>query len=176
MCGFVKKRLYLHVEKDNIATAWILSYTLKISSHNPMKDLEKKLLNRDIKPTASRLLIFKAMSEFDRAFSLADLETELQTVNKSTIFRTLALFHENLLIHNIDDGSGSMKYSICSDSCTCSLGDMHVHFTCNRCQNTYCLESISIPSIQLPEKFLLESVNFVMKGLCDQCSKSFKSR
>ncbi|MCD0476223.1 transcriptional repressor [Flavobacterium sp. EDS] len=136
-----------------------------------MKDLEKKLLNRNIKPTAVRLLIFNTMTEFKKAFSLTDLETELETVNKSTIFRTLTLFHENLLIHTIDDGSGSMKYSICMESCMCTLGELHVHFNCNHCHNTYCLESISIPPIQLPEKFLLESVNFVMKGICENCSQ-----
>lgn len=136
-----------------------------------MKTLEKKLLDRSIKPTAIRLLIFKTMTEFKKAFSLTDLETELETVNKSTIFRTLTLFHENLLIHTIDDGSGSMKYSICNETCMCTVGDLHVHFNCNRCQNTYCLESISIPPIQLPEKFLLESVNFVMKGICENCSR-----
>ena len=80
-----------------------------------MKSLEEKLFSRSIKPTSVRLLIFKTMSEFKKAFSLTDLETELETVNKSTIFRTLTLFHDNLLIHTIDDGSGAMKYSICSD-------------------------------------------------------------
>lgn len=139
-----------------------------------MENLEKKLLNRGIKPTAVRLLIFKAMTGFRRTFSLSDLETVLETVNKSTIFRTLTLFHENLLIHSVDDGSGSIKYSICSDNCMCTLGELHVHFNCNRCGSTYCLESISIPSIQLPDKFLLDSVNFVMKGFCDQCSRFFK--
>lgn len=138
-----------------------------------MDRFEQKLLDRNIKPTSVRLLLFKTMTEFNKTFSLTDLETELETVNKSTIFRTLTLFHENLLIHSIDDGSGSMKYSICAVSCMCTIGELHVHFNCNRCHNTYCLESISIPPIQLPEKFLLESVNFVMKGICEKCSKSF---
>lgn len=135
-----------------------------------MENLENKLLKRDIKPTSVRLLILKSMTEFKTAFTLTDLETALETVNKSTIFRTLHLFLEKLLIHTIDDGSGSMKYSICSDDCMCTLGELHVHFTCNKCKNTYCLESISIPSIQLPEQFLLQNVNFVMKGLCSKCS------
>lgn len=135
-----------------------------------MENLENKLLKRDIKPTSVRLLILKSMTEFKTAFSLTDLETALETVNKSTIFRTLHLFFEKLLIHTIDDGSGSMKYSICSDDCMCTIGELHVHFTCNKCKNTYCLESISIPSIQLPEQFLLQNVNFVMKGLCSKCS------
>ncbi|MDH6304662.1 Fur family ferric uptake transcriptional regulator [Parabacteroides sp. PF5-5] len=136
-----------------------------------MKTLEERLLARNIKPTAVRLLIFRAMLDYPQAFSLTDLETVLETVDKSTLFRTITLFHENLLIHSIDDGSGSIKYSVCSDECMCSIGELHVHFKCSRCQKTFCLESIPVPSVKLPDKFLLESVNFVMKGLCDNCSK-----
>lgn len=137
--------------------------------------LERKLLNRSIKPTAIRILILKAMTRFSTAFSLHDLELELETVNKSTIFRTLTLFHEHLLIHNIEDGSGSLKYSVCSDTCMCKIGEFHVHFYCNHCDQTYCLESISVPSVQLPENFVGESVNFVMKGLCQRCSHGRKT-
>ena len=135
-----------------------------------MKDLEQKLLDRGVKPTAVRLLIFKAMVEYPQAFSLADLEIILETVDKSTISRTITLFHDHLVIHSIDDGSGSTKYSVCSDDCQCTLNQLHVHFNCTSCHKTYCLESISIPPVQLPEKFLLENINFVMKGLCAQCS------
>lgn len=51
-----------------------------------------RLKARDIRPTALRLLILRTMAGFDRAFSLADLEEELDTVDKSTLFRTLTLF------------------------------------------------------------------------------------
>lgn len=135
-----------------------------------MKELERKLLDRGVKPTAVRLLIFKAMVEYPQAFSLADLELVLETVDKSTISRTITLFHNHLVIHSIDDGSGSMKYSVCNDNCQCKLNELHVHFNCTHCHKTYCLESISIPPVQLPDKFLLENINFVMKGLCNQCS------
>jgi Fur family ferric uptake transcriptional regulator len=137
-----------------------------------MKELEQKLLDRDIKPTAVRLLIFKAMVEYPQAFSLSDLEAVLEIVDKSTISRTITLFHNHLVIHSIDDGSGSMKYSVCNDDCQCELNELHVHFNCTHCHKTYCLESVSIPPVQLPEKFLLENINFVMKGLCDKCSES----
>ena len=36
-----------------------------------------RLKARDIRPTALRLLILRTMAGFDRAFSLADLEEEL---------------------------------------------------------------------------------------------------
>ena len=48
-----------------------------------------KLERRDIKPTAIRLLILKNMLEVGRAVSLLDLETLLDTVDKSTISRTM---------------------------------------------------------------------------------------
>lgn len=136
-----------------------------------MVNYEQRLEERGIKPTAVRLLVLKTMLNSSQAFSLADLEMELDTVDKSTLSRTINLFHEQHLIHSIDDGSGSIKYSVCSSDCMCALNDLHVHFYCNRCKKTFCLESISIPKVQLPPAFLLNSVNFVMKGLCDHCSK-----
>ena len=66
------------------------------------------LKQREIRPTAIRLLILKAMMRFERAFSLLDLENELDTVDKSTVSRTINLFLDHHLIHCIDDGSGSL--------------------------------------------------------------------
>ena len=131
----------------------------------------KRLEERGIKPTAVRLLIFRKMLEQRQAFSLTSLEDTLDTIDKSTLSRTITLFHNKLLIHSIDDGSGSIKYSVCSSDCFCSLNDLHVHFYCRECKKTFCLESISIPTVQLPPDFLLESVNFVLKGICKDCAK-----
>jgi len=125
---------------------------------------------RGIRATAIRILIFKTMLDQHQAFSLSSLEIELDTIDKSTLSRTISLFHEKLLIHSIDDGSGSIKYSVCREDCLCELKDQHMHFFCSHCKKTYCLNTISIPQIQLPQKFRLESVNFVLKGICDECS------
>ena len=57
---------------------------------------EKKYLDllakRDIQPTAIRILVLRTMMQAGRSVSLLDLETMLDTVDKSTIFRTLTLF------------------------------------------------------------------------------------
>lgn len=54
---------------------------------------EKKYLDllakRDIQPTAIRILVLRTMMQAGRSVSLLDLETMLDTVDKSTIFRTL---------------------------------------------------------------------------------------
>lgn len=94
---------------------------------------------RDIRPTALRVLILRTMAGFDRAFSLADLEEELDTVDKSTLFRTLTLFLAHHLVHGIDDGTGSLKYALCSSDCDCEIDDLHTHFYCTHCRRTFCL-------------------------------------
>ena len=64
------------------------------------------LAKREISPTAIRLLVLQAMLQADRSVSLLDLENMLDTVDKSTIFRTIMLFLSHHLIHSIDDGTG----------------------------------------------------------------------
>jgi Fur family ferric uptake transcriptional regulator len=136
-----------------------------------LNDFENILLKREIKPTAIRLLILKEITKFSQTFSLSMLEEKLETVDKSTLFRTITLFHANHLLHSIDDGSGSIKYSMCGDDCNCEVEDLHPHFFCEKCRQTICLKHTHIPNVQLPEKYILSSINFVLKGLCDKCAK-----
>lgn len=128
------------------------------------------LNKREIRPTAIRLLVLKAMMEFERAFSLLDLENYLDTVDKSTVSRTINLFLDHHLIHCIDDGSGSLKYSVCGKDCSCSIDELHAHFYCQQCHRTFCLRNIPVPTVQLPRNFTLESINYVLKGCCEDCS------
>lgn len=136
-----------------------------------MKETDKKLTLRNIKPTAMRELVLKVLTEQNKAISLADLEQKFENADKTTLYRTLKTFEENKLIHSIDDGTGAIKYALCKETCQCHPEDLHVHFHCTKCQQTYCLNDISIPSIDLPMNFQLESVNMVVKGICSNCNK-----
>ena len=138
-------------------------------------DIVTLLEQRDIKPTAMRILVLRAMTSCNEAFSLQSLEDKLNTVDKSTIYRCITLFMTHHLIHAIDDGTGSIKYAVCDSSCHCGeegerLDDMHAHFYCERCQRTFCLNRISVPLVTLPGNFKVHSINYVLKGLCPQCS------
>lgn len=130
----------------------------------------ERLEKKGIKPTSIRILILRAMMRVSYAVSLADLEDELDTVDKSTIFRTLTLFLSHHLIHGIEDGSGSLKYEVCSSECICSVDDMHTHFYCERCHRTFCFKRIQIPVIDLPDGFVMESINYMVKGICSDCA------
>ena len=117
---------------------------------------EKKYLDllakRDIQPTAIRILVLRTMMQAGRSVSLLDLETMLDTVDKSTIFRTLTLFLSHHLIHSIDDGTGSFKYAVCSNSCSCDVSDLHTHFHCEKCNKTFCFPNIPTPVVKLKNK------------------------
>ena len=135
-----------------------------------------KLVLREIKPTAMRLLILRTMMRGNEAVSMADIERYLPTVDKSTISRTLSLFLFHRLIHCIDDGSGSVKYAVCDDDCDCSVEDEHTHFYCEECHRTFCLNHIHVPVVTLPDGFSLNSVNYVLKGLCPECADKKKKK
>lgn len=129
------------------------------------------LEERGIKPTSTRILILSEMLKFDRAFSLGDLEKALLSIDKSTISRTIHLFDDNVLIHKFDDGSGSVKYSVCQENCDCATDYHHLHFYCNYCKKAFCLENVYMPKIELPDNMETEGVNFVIKGYCGKCDK-----
>ena len=137
---------------------------------------EQVLDNAGIRLTAVRLLNWRKVRHgFSDAFSLADLETALPTVDRSTLFRTLTLLTEAHLLHEIDDGSGSQKY------CVCHLDDTrhcngHVHLTCRECHRTYCLTNVHIPAVALPAGFVPEEAEYVVKGVCPQCSSRVLSK
>lgn len=133
-------------------------------------EIDKKLQDKNIKPTAMRELVLKVLSEQTTAISLPELERKFEKADKSTLYRTLKTFVENKLIHSIDDGTGSVKYALCQDACECHPEDLHVHFLCVKCEKTYCLNDIPVPQINLPQYFSLASVNMVVKGICSNCN------
>nr|WP_262921415.1 Fur family transcriptional regulator [Maribellus maritimus] len=133
--------------------------------------IDKNLKSRNIKPTAMRQLVLQVLTDQKTAISLSELEQKFEKADKATLYRTLKTFEAKKLIHGIDDGTGSVKYALCHESCECQPEDLHVHFLCTKCESTYCLHELSIPEISLPPNFSLKSVNMVVKGICSNCKK-----
>ncbi len=136
-----------------------------------MKNSDDKLTSRNIKPTAMRELVLDILTVQTAAISLSDLEQNFHKSDKVTLYRTLKTFEEKKLIHSIDDGTGAVKYALCKETCQCHPEELHVHFYCLKCQHTFCLTDIPIPSINLPVNFSIENINMVVKGVCSNCKK-----
>lgn len=134
-----------------------------------MKDsLENLLESKGIKVTANRLIVLRAISECKGAVTMAELEDMVDSIDKSGIFRTLMLFEQNHLLHAIDDGCHGTRYELCRASGHID-DDRHVHFHCEKCHRTICLDDMSVPVVDLPQGYQAESVNYMIKGVCPNC-------
>ena len=145
-----------------------------MNCHDQHQNAEKLLEQGGIKPTANRLLVLRALINSPLPMSLIELETELETLERSSVSRVLSLFLEKDIVHSFEDGRGIAKYELCHGETHCSIEDMHAHFYCEKCEQTFCFEDISAPQINIPAEFRIRSVNYMLKGVCPKCSKGLK--
>lgn len=134
-----------------------------------MKDQEsaKKLLSqKGLKRTPFRISLLDRFLETDRSLSYNDFgDLAKSTADKSTIYRNLNRFEQVGLLHRIEDTSGVAKYA---------FGDHgtqhgHLHFVCESCHNTYCLEVMETPDIHLPKGFQSKHSTTIINGVCVHC-------
>lgn len=122
-----------------------------------------------IRPSANRIMVMQVLSSALRPISSLEIETALDTVDHSSISRTLSAFVEAHLVHQIADGSGSMKYELCRSRHCERHDDQHIHFHCRNCGVTVCLPDSEITPVNLPEGFQAENYSYVITGLCAKC-------
>lgn len=141
-----------------------------MEKHISSSQIENILADAGISITSVRILVYKCLASAPNPLSLAEIEERLESVDKSSISRTLSKFKEKHLIHAFNDGSGSMKYEICHSSHVNSDYDLHVHFRCEKCGLTKCLDGVKIPVVELPEGYILQGLNYVVSGICADCN------
>ena len=133
------------------------------------KDIEIRLEKKGIIATANRITVYRALASAHVPVTLSMLEEALVTMDKSSIFRVLTLFLEHDVVHAFEDGRGVLHYELCGNEGHCDLSDSHLHFYCESCQKSYCLDDVHLPEISLPQGFTSHSISFVIKGICPHC-------
>lgn len=136
------------------------------------KHYEDILSRQGIRPTANRTMIFSILAESLRPMSMSEIETELDSIDKSNISRALGIFKEKHLVHVIEDGSDNVKYELCHSEMGEQDEDLHAHFYCESCKKTICMENIPVPDVELPQGYDMYSANFVIKGICLDCKSN----
>ena len=133
-------------------------------------DIEHVLKAKGVRPTAMRILVYKHMASLQVATGLSNLELAFDKAERTTLYRTLKTFEEKGLVHQVDDGTGVLKYALCEPGCMCDVHqDLHVHFYCISCKETVCLPKNKVPVIHLPEGYTAQDINLVVKGICVKC-------
>ena len=109
--------------------------------------------------------------ETNGALAHADIEKKTdETYDRVTIYRTLQTFVEKGIIHTIPTADNSVRYALCKDECTTGHHhDNHVHFICDDCGTTYCLDNITVPEVILPKGFTQKRADVIVSGICKNC-------
>lgn len=131
------------------------------------------LKNNKLSITENRVRILSYFLETDNALAHADIEKmSAEAIDRVTVYRTLQTFTEKGIIHNIPTADNSILYALCKDSCEAGHHhDNHVHFICDQCLSTFCLEKVLIPPIKLPVGFNITKTDMVISGVCSNCSQ-----
>ncbi len=137
------------------------------------EEVEALIASHGVKPTANRIVVARALAEAGRPMSLSELEYKILSIDKSGVFRALTLFREHQLVHVIEDGGDGVRYELChSHDGHQHDDDQHVHFYCEQCHRTFCMNDTPIPAVTLPDGYQLNSINYMVKGICPQCREA----
>ncbi len=129
----------------------------------------EKLRHKGVKATTNRILVYRLLQQSSTPLSLSNMERLMVSMDKSSIFRVLTLFLEHDVVHAFEDGRGVLNYEMCAEDGHCDHHDGHIHFYCESCQRSFCLDQIKVPGFELPVGFYPHSVSFVVKGECPEC-------
>lgn len=124
-----------------------------------------------LRSTPTRQEILRLFLKKEHALSHSDIESEIpDDIDRVTVYRTLKTFFDRGLIHKVLDDGGSLKYALCTETCTdTEHRHDHVHFKCTKCGQTNCLH-VDIPAIKLPKGYVPREVNLLIQGICESCS------
>ena len=130
------------------------------------------LRTHQLRQTLSRAGILDMFIRHQGALSEPEIERGMKDdCDRVTIYRTLNTFLEKGILHKVLDDSGAMKYALCTPDCgegTLHNHD-HVHFKCEVCGLTNCLENARLPEISLPAGYQAREVNVLIQGTCPAC-------
>jgi Fur family ferric uptake transcriptional regulator len=138
---------------------------------NKEQRLETLLKQNRLSVTDSRKSILSLFLNNKGALSHGDIEKKAgDRFDRVTTYRTLQTFVDKGIIHSIPTADNSVRYALCKDDCgEGHHHDHHIHFICNKCKQTYCLDDVVTPEIKLPRGYSAGHVEVVVEGVCKDC-------
>jgi Fur family ferric uptake transcriptional regulator len=142
---------------------------------NPTTSLDVRVANllkkSKLSVTDSRKKILQLFLDQPGALAHGDIEKKAgEKFDRVTVYRTLQTFVDRGIVHTIPTADNSIRYALCKDDCSDGHHhDHHVHFVCENCHNTYCLDDVVTPDIKLPKGYAPKHVEVVVEGLCKNC-------
>jgi Fur family ferric uptake transcriptional regulator len=126
------------------------------------------LEEKKIRETPFRLELIKIFNKTNNAISTKEIEKQLNDFDRVTLYRTLKLFIEKGIIHEVLVSNGK-KYALCKEQCGEHRHEHnHLHFHCSTCDKSFCVET-DITKINLPG-YIIKHADFNLHGICNKCN------
>jgi Fur family ferric uptake transcriptional regulator len=128
------------------------------------------LKSHQLKKTAPRVAILNVLNNSKIPQSESEIKQAIGDLyDRITFYRSMHSLIEVGMIHKIVIDNTLVKYALnnCSDEHVHEVD--HVHFFCNKCNSVMCLEQVKTASYQLPDGFLKNECDVVIKGCCNSC-------
>lgn len=134
---------------------------------NPLcKDITAELVSKNLRPSIQRIKVLEYLIKnqchptVEQIFK--DLQREIPTLSKTTIYNTLNLFLETGLVKVLTIEDNETRYDIITET--------HGHFKCGECGAISNFD-IDIDSIETEELigFKVVDKNVYFKGICPKC-------
>ena len=135
-------------------------------------EIGKLLSTHGLKKTPIRTEILKRFMQNSFALSANDLAVNMTIENdRVTIYRTLSSFEAKGIIHRASESKNGIKYALCNQGHSHEAPtNEHVHFVCEACHQTICMEDVAVPKVQVAKEFAVHRVNYTIDGICPACS------
>jgi Fur family ferric uptake transcriptional regulator len=134
--------------------------------------VDEILRRNSLSITESRKKILNLFMNIHGALAHGDIERKAgEKFDRVTVYRTLQTFVEKGIIHTIPTTDNSVRYALCKDCTEGHHHDDHVHFICQQCGATLCVNDVTVPEIRLPKGFSINQIQVVVKGICKDCKQ-----
>lgn len=124
-----------------------------------------------LKKTLIRTEMLELFMNHDFALSASNIVAKMTAGHdRVTVYRALSSFEEHGILHKASADGQGVKYALCGHSCPDKThADQHAHFVCDECHQTYCLENVEVPKVEVSDGFSVNRVNFTLGGVCKEC-------
>jgi Fur family ferric uptake transcriptional regulator len=138
------------------------------------KIIESVFLKYRLKKTKFRKELFKLFHDSSNSLSVKYIiKFFSSSIDKVSIYRALDSFEKSGLIHKVPDKNNLLRYSLCQSECSPKKHSHdHAHLLCSICNETYCLNDFSLPSIKNHKGFLINNFKIILEGNCVTCQNN----
>ena len=125
-----------------------------------------------LRKTPTRLAIIQCLIVSNSPQSESEMHEAMSgTHDRITFYRTIQTLMETGIVHRIVADNTTVRYALnhCSIQHHEHSSD-HVHFHCRECSKVECLKDIPVQQYELPQGYVREECQVIIKGICKQCA------